>query len=37
LVMTVAKELRRSNKRYGLATQCIGAGQGISTIIEALN
>ena len=26
LVMTVAKELRRSGKRYGLATQCIGAG-----------
>ncbi len=37
LVMTVAKELRRSGKRYGLATQCIGAGQGISTIIEALH
>lgn len=37
LVMTVAKELRRSGKRYGLATQCIGAGQGISTVIEALD
>jgi acetyl-CoA acetyltransferase family protein len=37
LVLTVAKELRRSGKRYGLATQCIGAGQGISTIIEAMN
>ena len=36
LVMTVAKELRRSGKRYGLATQCIGAGQGISTILEAM-
>ena len=36
LVMTVAKELRRSSKRYGLATQCIGAGQGISTIVEAM-
>jgi acetyl-CoA acetyltransferase family protein len=36
LVTTVAKELRRSGKRYGLATQCIGAGMGISTIIEAL-
>ncbi len=36
LVMTVAKELRRSGKRYGLATQCIGAGQGISTIVEAM-
>lgn len=37
LVMTVAKELRRSGKRYGLATQCIGSGQGISTILEAMN
>ncbi|HEY7269077.1 MAG TPA: thiolase family protein [Dehalococcoidia bacterium] len=36
LVMTVSKELRRSGKRYGLATQCIGAGMGISTIVEAL-
>jgi acetyl-CoA acetyltransferase family protein len=37
IVMTVAKELRRSGKRYGLATQCIGAGEGISTIVEAIN
>ena len=37
LVMTVARELRRSGKRYGLATQCIGAGEGISTIVEAMN
>ncbi len=36
LVSTVAHELRRSGKRYGLATQCIGAGMGISTIIEAM-
>jgi acetyl-CoA acetyltransferase family protein len=36
LVTTVSKELRRSGKRYGLATQCIGAGMGISTIVEAL-
>jgi acetyl-CoA acetyltransferase family protein len=37
LVLTVAHELRRSGGRYGLATQCIGAGMGISTIIESLN
>lgn len=36
LVLTVAHELRRSNTRYGLATQCIGAGMGISTIIERI-
>jgi acetyl-CoA acetyltransferase family protein len=37
LVLTVAKELRRSNGRYALATQCIGAGMGISTILERLD
>jgi acetyl-CoA acetyltransferase family protein len=36
LVLTVAHELRRSGGKYGLATQCIGAGMGISTIIEAM-
>jgi acetyl-CoA acetyltransferase family protein len=34
LVLTVAKELRRSGGRYALATQCIGAGMGIATVIE---
>jgi acetyl-CoA acetyltransferase family protein len=37
LVTTVAHELRRSGGRYGLATQCIGAGMGISTVIERLD
>ena len=37
LLLTVAKELRRSGKRYGLATQCIGAGQGATTILEAID
>ena len=37
LVLTVAKELRRSGTRYGLATQCIGAGMGISTILERID
>ena len=32
----VASLLRREGKRYGLATQCIGGGQGIATILEAL-
>jgi acetyl-CoA acetyltransferase family protein len=36
LVTTVAKELQRSGGRYGLGTQCIGAGMGISTIIERI-
>lgn len=30
----VAALLKRENKRYGLATQCIGGGQGIATILE---
>jgi acetyl-CoA acetyltransferase family protein len=36
LVLSVAHELRHSGTRYGLATQCIGAGMGISTIIERI-
>ncbi len=30
-----AQILRRENKRYALATQCIGGGQGIATILES--
>jgi acetyl-CoA C-acetyltransferase len=36
LVTTVARELKRSGGKYGMATQCIGAGMGITTIIEAI-
>jgi acetyl-CoA acetyltransferase family protein len=31
----VAHELRQSGGRYGLATLCIGVGQGLATIVEA--
>jgi acetyl-CoA acyltransferase len=31
-----ASLLKRENKRYALATQCIGGGQGITTILEAI-
>jgi acetyl-CoA acyltransferase len=34
LVLTCAHELKRRGGRYGLATMCIGVGQGIATIIE---
>ncbi|HEY6803107.1 MAG TPA: acetyl-CoA C-acetyltransferase [Pyrinomonadaceae bacterium] len=34
LVLTVLNELQRRNKRYGLATACIGGGQGIALIVE---
>jgi acetyl-CoA acetyltransferase family protein len=36
LLLTVTNELRRTGKRYGLATACIGGGQGIAAIVEAL-
>ncbi len=36
LVITVLNELRRKNLRYGLATACIGGGQGIAMIVEAV-
>ena len=29
--------LRRENKKFALATQCIGLGMGIATIIESVN
>jgi acetyl-CoA acyltransferase 2 len=37
LVITLLNELRRNGLRYGLATACIGGGQGIAMIVEALN
>jgi acetyl-CoA acetyltransferase family protein len=36
LVITVLSELRRRGLRYGLATACIGGGQGIAMIVETL-
>ena len=37
IIMTkLVYELRKRNGRYGLATMCIGGGQGIAVIIEAL-
>lgn len=34
LVLTVLNELHRRGGRYGLATACIGGGQGIAMIVE---
>jgi acetyl-CoA acyltransferase 2 len=34
LVQTVSMELRRSGKRYGVASACIGGGQGIAMLVE---
>ena len=34
LLLTLMYEMRRSNKRYGVASACIGGGQGIAMLIE---
>jgi 3-oxoadipyl-CoA thiolase len=36
LVTTLVHELQRREGRYGLATMCIGVGQGIAMIVEAM-
>ncbi len=33
----LATLLQNNNKKYGLATQCIGLGQGIATVLENIN
>ena len=37
ILLTVALELRRRKAKYGLATACIGGGQGIAMIIESIH
>jgi acetyl-CoA C-acetyltransferase len=34
LTLTVARELERSGLRYGIASACIGGGQGIAVLVE---
>jgi acetyl-CoA acetyltransferase len=36
IMTTLVHELQRRKMRYGLATMCIGVGQGIATIIERM-
>jgi acetyl-CoA acetyltransferase family protein len=36
LLLTVTLELKRRGKKYGLATACIGGGQGLAAIVESL-
>ncbi|HEX7894562.1 MAG TPA: acetyl-CoA C-acetyltransferase [Terriglobales bacterium] len=36
LVITILHELRRRKKKYGLATACIGGGQGIAMVVESM-
>ena len=37
LITMLVHELRRTGGRYGLATMCIGVGQGIATVVERLD
>jgi acetyl-CoA acetyltransferase family protein len=37
LVITLLYELRRRKKKYGLATACIGGGQGIAMVVESFH
>jgi acetyl-CoA C-acetyltransferase len=34
LTLTLARELRRARARYGIASACIGGGQGIAILLE---
>lgn len=36
LAITISRELKERNKRYGLVTACIGGGQGIAAVIERM-
>ncbi|MFL5648924.1 MAG: 3-oxoadipyl-CoA thiolase, partial [Chloroflexota bacterium] len=37
LVTMLVHELGRTGGRYGLATMCIGVGQGIATVVERVD
>jgi acetyl-CoA acetyltransferase len=37
IMTTLVHEMKRRGSRYGLATMCIGVGQGIATIVERVN
>ena len=34
ILLTAARQLKITGKRYALVTMCIGVGQGYATIIE---
>ncbi len=36
LSTTLVRELRRRNAKYGIATMCVGVGQGLATVFEAV-
>jgi len=36
LATTLVRELRRRNGKYGIATMCVGVGQGLATVFETV-
>jgi acetyl-CoA acetyltransferase len=36
IMTTLIHEMNRRGSRYGLATMCIGVGQGIATVVERI-
>jgi 3-oxoadipyl-CoA thiolase len=36
LMTTLVREMRRRGNRYGVASLCIGVGQGLATVVEAV-
>ncbi len=36
VLYSLVKELKRRNEKYGVASLCIGGGQGIAMVVEAL-
>ena len=36
LITTLARELQRRGGRYGIASLCVGVGQGLATVVEAV-
>lgn len=37
IVTTLVHEMKRQQVRYGLATMCIGVGQGVAVVVEGIN
>jgi acetyl-CoA acetyltransferase family protein len=37
IMTTLIHEMKKRGSRYGLATMCIGVGQGIATVVESVN
>jgi acetyl-CoA acetyltransferase family protein len=37
IMTTLVHEMKKRGSRYGLATMCIGVGQGIATIVESIH